>query len=40
MATKKRKPSDWNKEVKKYTDKGMDFPKALQAAKKTYKPKK
>lgn len=33
----KRKPSAWNKEVKKYTDKGMKFPDALKAAKKTYK---
>ena len=33
----KREPSAWNKEVKKYTDKGMKFPKALKAAKDTYK---
>lgn len=33
----KRKPSAWNREVKKYTDKGMKFPQALKAAKKSYK---
>lgn len=37
MAKKKRKLTKWNKEVKKYTDQGMNFPDALKAAKKTYK---
>jgi hypothetical protein len=37
MAKEKRKMSDWNKEVKKYTDKGIKFPEALKKASKTYK---
>jgi hypothetical protein len=34
---KKREPSEWNKEVKKYTDKGIKFPEALKKAKASYK---
>ena len=34
---KKRELSDWNKEVKKYTDKGIKFPEALKKAKASYK---
>ncbi len=38
-----KKMTSWNKEVKKYVDKGQSFPEALKSAKKTYvkpKPKK
>lgn len=37
MEKKKRPLSEWNKEVKKYTDKGIKFPEALKKASKTYK---
>jgi hypothetical protein len=33
----KREPTAWNKEVKKYTDKGIKFPEALKKAKESYK---